>query len=186
MAPERSMTTEICTTCFHLVAPCEEPCACTPRVPAADPRVAEARIRCVPCLVCGLVIVRGHTRWCQRVCRPCREVAQRLNAVVGRCVVPIGVHSIVNGAALRRGQAAEAEGDGAVDRFVAAMSDQVVTISRVYEFGAQLLESRISRLGLGLELTVGWERYLQACVDVGVTAEGAWDALFGLASLDTA
>ncbi len=180
------MTTEICTTCFELLAPCDGPCACTPRVPTDDPGVDEGRIRCVPCLVCGLVIVRGHTRWCHRVCRPCQEVAQRLNAVVGRCVVPIGVHSIVNGVGLRGGQAPEAERDIAVDRFVERMSDLMVTISRVHEFSAQLLESRISRFGLGVQPRLRWETYLQACLEGGVTADGAWDALFGIVSLETA
>lgn len=182
------MSAAICTTCWDLRRGCalEEPCSCTTLPPAGDACTAEGRLRCIPCSVCGLRIVRGHTRWCLRVCKGCKLLAVPLNASVGRCVVPIGVHSIVNGVALQGGPRDDVQRDREIERFAAQLSTVMTTVGELDDFGRRLLRARVERFDLSSEPAVSWEVYLEACTSHGVTAGGAWDALFGLVELEQA
>ena len=48
------------------------------------------------CYCCGAVEIRSGSKWCSFFCGPCHRRIGRLNRSVGRCVIPIGRHSLMN------------------------------------------------------------------------------------------
>lgn len=53
------------------------------------------------CRCCGLTLLTSGSRWSVWFCDYCKPLVVALNRQAGRCVVPIGRHSIMNGFALR-------------------------------------------------------------------------------------
>lgn len=56
------------------------------------------------CRCCGLVLLASGSRYSVWFCQTCRPLVVALNRASGRCVVPIGRHSIMNGVRIRAGQ----------------------------------------------------------------------------------
>ena len=48
------------------------------------------------CYCCGAVEIRSGSKWATFFCGPCARRISRLNRSVGRCVIPIGRHSLMN------------------------------------------------------------------------------------------
>jgi hypothetical protein len=73
-------------------------CDCVPAegLPT-QPRVGDFNTEIELCRACGLVPLRSGSRWSAWFCEPCLRLARTLNERVGRCVVPIGRHSLMNG-----------------------------------------------------------------------------------------
>jgi hypothetical protein len=72
-------------------------CACVPAegLPA-QPRMGDFNTELELCRACGLVLLQSGSRWSVWFCGPCATQAKSLNDRVGRCVVPIGRHSLMN------------------------------------------------------------------------------------------
>jgi len=77
-------------------------CDCVPagELPA-QPRVGDFNTALELCRACGFVPLRSGSRWSVWFCDPCKTQARSLNERVGRCVVPIGRHSLMNGITVR-------------------------------------------------------------------------------------
>jgi hypothetical protein len=60
------------------------------------------------CVCCGLEALPSGSRWSVWFCDSCRRRVRKLNDLAGRCVVPIGRHSLMNGVTVStdRGEAA--------------------------------------------------------------------------------
>jgi hypothetical protein len=99
-----------------------------------------------------------------------------LNARLGRLVVPVGIHSLVNGvsSSSNPGQPRVSRKDAA--RFAAQLTDIGRGGLRLDRYRTQLVRSRCERLGLveGPAITLG--RYLRACDAAGITPETSWRA----------
>jgi hypothetical protein len=97
---------QICLDCGDLRGPSrfwDEVCACDraawgeSEVPRAGDLGSDARL----CAGCLMTVVSGSTRWTLHFCRRyCLAAVGDLNRRAQRLVVPIGVHSLVNGVAL--------------------------------------------------------------------------------------
>jgi hypothetical protein len=61
------------------------------------------------CRCCTIEPLRSGSCWSPFFCRECRERVMELNRRFGRCVIPIGRHSIMNEFSLRGGEALVAE-----------------------------------------------------------------------------
>jgi len=85
-------------------------CDCVPAggLPA-QPKVGDFNTALELCRACGLVPLRSGSRWSVWFCRPCATQARGLNERVGRCVVPIGRHSLMNGVTARSTSPADIE-----------------------------------------------------------------------------
>ena len=147
-----------------------ELCHCQP-----DDRSPEERLRCLPCAICGLKITNGHTKWRQILCGPCKDRARPINEAAGRCLIPIGIHSIVNGMALQVGAG------GITDAQAIAVADQLKAVlgaaGGLQKYGETLIKRRAAELDLP-EL-VPFDDYVVACHEAGITWESSWDAILG-------
>jgi hypothetical protein len=105
---------ELCCTCLQLRGPfydefnrCDrvQPCACDPVQSLWNAydynKVAEL------CRCCAAECVRSGSRWSLFFCKGCNERVVAHNNRVGRCVIPIGRHSIMNGVSLRGADTAD-------------------------------------------------------------------------------
>lgn len=77
-------------------------CACaSPEERRAQPRHGRDFARWIElCRTCGLRTVSSGSRWSSFHCSRCRPRVVALNGLVGRCVVPVGRHSLMNGVSL--------------------------------------------------------------------------------------
>lgn len=69
------------------------------------------------CRCCGLVLLKSGSRWSVWLCDYCKPLVMALNRQSGRCVVPLGRHSLMNGIGLR---ASDFERPDAIARFASA------------------------------------------------------------------
>jgi len=72
-------------------------CDCVPAggLPA-QPKVGDFNTEVELCRACGLVLLQSGSRWSVWFCGPCATLARDLNERLGRCVVPVGRHSLMN------------------------------------------------------------------------------------------
>lgn len=77
-------------------------CDCVPAggLPV-QPKVGDFNTGLDLCRACGLVALQSGSRWSVWFCGSCATKARSLNERVGRCVVPIGRHSLMNGITVR-------------------------------------------------------------------------------------
>lgn len=179
------LPTAICTTCWELSTTRlqhVDRCAC-PRTPSRPHSAAEAAAGepCRLCAVCAIGLAPGHSRWRLHHCKSCTPKVRELNARLGRLVVPVGIHSLVNGAGLR----VDPDADGPLvteedaERFAAQLHDIHVGSLRLAERRRALVRSRCERLGLIGGRRIRLDEYLEACEQAGFTRHLGWRAFLG-------
>jgi hypothetical protein len=98
---------KVCGSCGYLKGSlpqtAEEPevhlCGCVPQEERrAQPRWGNKDFNqeLELCYCCGAVEIRSGSKWASFFCGPCHRRIGRLNRSVGRCVIPIGRHSLMN------------------------------------------------------------------------------------------
>lgn len=96
----------ICARCYELYEPdgareLPQRCGCNrdsdPRWPGAD-----FNERALLCRCCGLTVLHSGSRWSLYFCGPCKHRVIDLDQRIGRLVIPIGRHSIMNGNMMRQ------------------------------------------------------------------------------------
>ena len=75
----------------------------------AQPKVGDFNTALELCRACGLVPLQSGSRWSVWFCGPCATQAKTLNERAGRCVVPIGRHSLMNGVTARSASSEDIE-----------------------------------------------------------------------------
>jgi len=109
----------ICGSCHQIrgtaLAGFHQRCACEPLPDPEEPRYGHDFLMAAElCRCCGLVLLRSGSKWSVWFCVPCKDLARSFNEQVGRCVIPIGRHSLMNGVGLK---GTDAKRNAAVKRF---------------------------------------------------------------------
>ena len=167
----------ICTVCWGVRADDGhvDLCQCQrSRDDDDDGDAAERNIPCALCPICALTVVHGHTRWMIVNCNECSTRATVVNRANKRLVIPIGIHSLVNGVAVR-----PSGDDEELDRqieglfvFLAGMGD---SLTRLWARRRRLVKARCHRLGLvGPEL-IDVDEYIAAARAAGYTEENSFN-----------
>lgn len=99
------------------------------------------------CYCCGLRIIKSGTRWSQFNCYHCHSKISQLNATVGRCVIPLGRHSMMNGVFLDRKAFTEPNSQ-AVISFIQAYKRTVILGDSASEYRKIILKKQIDRVDL--------------------------------------
>lgn len=130
-------------------------CDCVPAggLPA-QPRVGDFNTALELCRACGLVALRSGSRWSVWFCGPCATQARRLNERVGRCVVPIGRHSLMNGISV---QSAEPED---IEAFAGLMSNLFDATGAVQKWSRTVVRENLVAAGLPADLDLDVASYL--------------------------
>ena len=74
------------------------------------------------CECCSMVVLPSGSRWSVSFCEECKQRVDELNESVGRCVIPIGRHSLMNGVGVA-GRDVTSAGEDEIDAVVAAFLD---------------------------------------------------------------
>jgi hypothetical protein len=93
-------------------------CYCATTEHAAQPRIGDHNTKLELCRCCAVEALRSGSRWSGWFCGACKPLVTALNQRSGRCVVPIGRHSLMNGVFF----------DPGVDDSVRAFADQLTTL----------------------------------------------------------
>jgi hypothetical protein len=187
---QRRDATTICTTCWRLrcTTAHSQPrnrdlCDCQDWDEGVP---AESQLVCQLCDVCGLQTVDGHTRYRFYQCFDCRPRVVDLDRRVGRLVIPISCHSLVNGQVVRSAATAEvtwSAGPDIDDEVLVAFAEELETaFSRTVWLGERrdrLVAARCAELGLleGAPEVVPLRQYQRRCAEAGLTPEGEWQKL---------
>jgi hypothetical protein len=119
------------------------------------------------CRSCLSAAAAGCSRWTSYYCDQCRPHVVVLNRLAGRCVVPIGPHSMMNG--VFHGAA----GGPVLDAQASAFADQLSTLFRnqtsLHDLADDRIRARLHDFGVGAHAILVRD-YLGRCA-----AEG-WDA----------
>jgi hypothetical protein len=126
------------------------------------------------CRCCGLEAVKSGSKWSVWFCRPCLERVSDLNHGAGRCVVPIGRHSVMNGVFYRP--------DGAINPVaLSAFGDQLVTffgaVDATGDWRRRTVRANLAAIGAVDAAAVPLARYLRQVREAGLSRETAFNAL---------
>lgn len=102
------------------------------------------------CQCCGLEVIPSGSRWSSFFCRPCKEMILQFNQKAGKCVVPIGRHSMMNGIFLSY---QDIKNEGAIKDFVSGVNQTFSSMDIVHQNGATVTRNRIQQLRLGSDPT---------------------------------
>ncbi|HVA10428.1 MAG TPA: hypothetical protein VNG12_27250, partial [Acidimicrobiales bacterium] len=96
----------VCGSCHQVrgtaLAGFHQRCACEPVPDPDEPRFGQDFLMAAElCRCCGLVLLPSGSRWSVWFCPPCTRLARSFNEQLGRCVIPIGRHSLMNGVGLK-------------------------------------------------------------------------------------
>lgn len=126
------------------------------------------------CHCCGLVLLRSGSRWSVWFCEPCKRSVVALNRAAGRCLIPIGRHSLMNRVAARSEQLRTNVG-------AVAFADQLDTlfasIGGLRAWAATVTASNTIALGFGGDVDVLLADYLAAVRGSTLSSEAAFTSL---------
>ena len=183
----------LCTACGHLRGPWRRPgrgadvlvqrCLCErdageesqPRWPGYDHNTVAELCRC-----CALTLVRSGSKWSVWFCGDCLSRVRALNQRAGRCVVPIGRHSLLNGIGLRAEpgrddpDALAAYADQ-LDAFFAAAAD-------TDGWRRQVIAENLDAVGLAFARAVPVRIYLERARQAGLSKDAAFARLLDAAA----
>jgi hypothetical protein len=180
----RPTNLQVCTTCGQLRGPYDRHdnlCACDHRAWDREPRPRAGDLfdNVALCRSCISAIAPGHTRWTSFYCGACRPQVIMLNKLAGRCVVPIGPHSIMNGVFARP------DPQLSTTQLI-SFSDQLTTFfqhtGNLHERTTLRVRGRLEEFGVTAHaLTIN--DYLARCTTAGWNAERGFTDF--MMSLDT-
>jgi len=175
----------VCGTCGRLRGPWgrydgevefEQHCDCrddeepVERWPGFDYNTVAELCRC-----CGLEVVKSGSKWSVWFCRECLDRVSDLNTGAGRCVVPIGRHSLMNGVFYKPAES------GVNPVALSAFSDQLFTFfGAVDATGAwrrRVVLANLAAINLGEALSVPVDHYCRRVRAAGLSKEAAFAAL---------
>ena len=140
-----------------------------PRWPHFDHNTAAELCRC-----CGLRLVESGSKWSVWLCRPCLGLVKAMNDEAGRCVFPIGRHSLMNGVGYRAGPQPS-------ETALAAFSDQLHTFFRAAAGTSEWRKQVVAANAAAAELPAGGRvplrLYLARVAAAGLEPEPAFEAL---------
>ena len=103
------------------------------------------------CRCCGLEALRSGSKWSVWFCRECLDRVKDLNAGAGRCVIPIGRHSLMNGVFYKPAES------GINPVAVSAFSDQLHTffgaVDATEDWRRRVVRANLAAINLGEALS---------------------------------
>jgi hypothetical protein len=142
-------------------------CDCTPlEVRRAQPRWGgDFNTYAELCRCCGLLLLRSGSRFSIWFCGQCLEAIKALNSSAGRCLVPIGRHSFMNGVGA---SAAQLRTEGGAR----ALAEGTRTI----------VQRNLTELGFDNERDARLADYLDAVSSSALSPRAAFEALISAAA----
>jgi hypothetical protein len=177
----------ICRRCRLLKGPvpgrtdgAHQLCGCTPvEVRRAQPRWGgDHNTYAELCRCCGLVLLRSGSRWSVWFCRQCKEAVVVLNRSAGRCLIPVGRHSLMNGVAANAAQLCS-------DLGAIAFTDQLMTFFMTMDgletWASTIVQRNLTSLGFDIERDSRLADYLDAVKSSSLSPTTAFEALVSAA-----
>jgi vacuolar-type H+-ATPase subunit F/Vma7 len=95
------------------------------------------------CNCCGLEVIPSGSRWSLFYCRTCKDMIRELNDKIGKCIIPIGRHSLMNGISLSGENAKNKE---AIAEFVTSVNEMNQSIIIVSKHEKKIIRKQVERL----------------------------------------
>ena len=178
----------ICHTCRLLKGPvpgrsdgARQLCDCTPlEVRRAQPRWGgDHNTYAELCRCCGLVLLGSGSRWSVWFCASCKEAVVTLNRYAGRCVIPIGRHSLMNGVGA---SAAQLRSEIGAQAFADQLTTFFGTISSLESWASTIVHRNLTELGFDTERDARLADYLDAVKSSALSPTTAFEALLSAAT----
>lgn len=137
-------------------------CACSSTEEhRAQPRVGDHNTAAELCRCCGLELLDSGSKWSVWFCRTCLDRIRKMNLDAGRCLVPIGRHSLMNGVFRGRPKAKH--------RVVAFANELQALFNRIggtESWAGRAVRMNLARAGLDAEVDHDVRVYLGAFSEV--------------------
>ena len=156
-------------------------CDCTPlEVRRAQPRWGgDFNTYAELCRCCGLVLLRSGSRFSTWFCPQCLEAIKALNRSAGRCLVPIGRHSFMNGVGASAAQLRTEGGARALaEQFACLLGKE----SSLEGWARMTVQRNLTALGFDSEQDAALADYLDAVSSSALSPRAAFEALLSAAS----
>jgi hypothetical protein len=177
----------ICGQCYELKGPvpgrsdgAQQLCSCSPmEVHCAQPTWgSDHNTYAELCRCCGLVLLKSGSKWSLWFCSPCKDVVQDLNQAAGRCVIPIGRHSLMNNVAARTTQL---QSKVAVVAYVDQLRSLFVNMEDLYTWASTVVQRNLAALNLDAEADGALSDYLDEIKGSSLTQAAAFETLAAVA-----
>ena len=156
-------------------------CDCTPvEVRQAQPRWGgDFNTYAELCRCCGLVLIRSGSRWSVWFSASCKEAVVTLNRYAGRCVIPIGRHSLMNGVGA---SAAQLRSEIGAQAFADQLTTFFGTMSGLETWACTIVQRNLTELGFDTEHDTRLADYLDAVKGSVLSPTPAFEALLSAAT----
>ena len=175
----------VCGICGDIKGPvpelpdgCDQCCECVPLEDRrARPRWGRYDFNCAfeLCRCCGLEALKSGSRWSVWFCHPCKERVRSLNQLTGRCVIPIGRHSLMNGVS-----ASTEAGQAAFDASAETLATFVAQTIDIGDWGRRVVLDNLAALGIQPDRDVLLSQYLDEARRSDLHPEAAFRKLLQL------
>jgi hypothetical protein len=177
---------EICIKCFELrgeIYGWHHLCDCEREAYRAAgrevPRCGDLSNKTELCRCCALYLIPSRSRWSSFFCPECKERVFELNRRAGRCVIPVGRHSIMNGVFYKAGDHDMTPAEAI------AFYDQVTTLFHQADatgrWRGQQTARNIGAIGLAEQGHVPLRTYLRLVRRFGLSTEEAFKEMRAVA-----
>jgi hypothetical protein len=137
-------------------------CRCARR-PASTWRGFDFNTMAELCYTCGCDVLRSGSRYSIWICRDCAPRVRAVNGRVGRAVVPIARHSIVNGAALSM---TPPPTDDAIETFADRLLRMGRRINQLSDWSNEVVRRNLALIRRADVASVPLAKYLDAVRDL--------------------
>jgi hypothetical protein len=174
----------VCHACFGLYGQSgnrRQLCSCSS--PEEHRALADARYQIAGtywtrlaaiCFCCGAQLLNADHKFALWFCGGCLDRAREVNEACGRCAIPIGWHSIVNGVFIPGNRCKTLIGaTGAADELGAFFRES----ADIHEWSKQVIERHWRSAGLPLDQDVPVDDYLSAVIAMDPVTSTLFDEL---------
>jgi hypothetical protein len=144
------------------------------------PGKAETRLDFLPpaelCRCCARELLRSGSRFSVWFCARCAPMVRELNAQAGRCVIPIGRHTIMNGVGTKPAREWHRED---IEDFFTGAQGLFHAIERLEGWVPVIVRAQCEHIagGAGDQFTLG--RYLDLVAERGIASAEAFELMLG-------
>lgn len=130
------------------------------------------------CRCCGLVLLPSGSKFSCWFCGPCDAAVWALNQSAGRCVIPVGRHSFMNGIF---GNGAQLRTEVAAIAFADQLMTFFGSMNGVETWASTILQRNLTMLGFDTNRDTQLAEYLDAVEKSSLSSAAAFEAMVSTA-----
>ena len=118
------------------------------------------------CYCCSMELINSGSRWSVFYCDECKDRVRAFNDIVGKVVIPLGRHSVMNSLVI---EYKSHDLDVEISKFVTGWNSLVGIIDKIVDWSTQFLFQNLHDLGFRFDSDIRLKEYDECLPDLRTT-----------------